>query len=109
MKLIVAIVQLDDASPVVGALSEERLSATIVEARGGFLHEGVAAILIGLDDRLVSRALTILGRYCKLRRTVLPDEFHEHGLQEWPMPEVITAEVGGATAFVLPVVRFERF
>ena len=108
MKLIIAIVQLDDAGPVVGALTEERISATIIEARGGFLREGVAAIMIGLDDRLVPRALTILGRYCQVRRTVLPDEL-QHGLQEWPLPEVVTAEVGGATAFVLPVVRFERF
>lgn len=108
MKLIVAIVQLDDAPPVVSALAEERISATIIEARGGFLREGVGAILIGLEDRLVSRALTILGRYCQVRRTVLPDEF-THELQEWALPEVVTAEVGGATAFVLPVVRFEQF
>jgi uncharacterized protein YaaQ len=108
MKLIVAIVQLDDAPPVVSALTEERISATIIEAHGGFLRDGVAAILIGLDDRLVSRALAILGRYCQVRRTVLPDEF-PHELQEWALPEVMTAEVGGATAFVLPVVRFERF
>lgn len=108
MKLIVAIVQLDDAPPTLDALAGERIGVTLIEARGGFLRDGVAALLIGLDDHLVSRAMTLLGRHCRARRTVVPDDL-PRALQEWALPEVTTAEIGGATTFTLPVVRFEQF
>jgi uncharacterized protein YaaQ len=108
LKLIVAIVGRDDAAPVVGALIAEGMSATMIEARGGFLREGVAALLIGLDDRHVGRALTILARHCRTRRAIVPDEM-PYAFRETVLPEVVTVEVGGATAFVLPVERFERF
>lgn len=108
MKLIVAIVQLDDADPVVGALTAERISATLIEARGGLLRDGVAAILIGLDDARVPHALAILDRQCQTRRAIVPEQFATT-LREWPVAELATVEVGGATAFVLPVARFVRF
>ncbi len=108
MKLIVALVQIDDADPVVRALTAERISATIIEARGGFLREGVAAILIGLDDGRVRHALTLLDRHCQTRRAILPEHFPATP-RDWPLAEVATVEIGGTTAFVLPVARFERF
>ena len=108
MKLIVALVQLDDADPVVGALTAERISATIVEARGGFLHEGVAAILIGLDDGQVPHALTLLDRYCQSRRALAPEQFPSIE-RDWPLADIATVELGGATTFIVPVARFERF
>ena len=108
MKLIVAIVQLDDADPVLAALSAERINATLVEARGGLLREGFAAILIGLDDARVSHALAIVDRQCQTRRTILPDQFATT-LREWPTAEGATVEVGGATAFIVPVSRFVQF
>jgi uncharacterized protein YaaQ len=108
MKLIIAIVQLDDVGPVLTALSEDRISATLVEARGGLLRDGFAAILIGLDNDHVQHALTILDRHCQTRRTILPDQFTTT-LREWPLAEMSTVEVGGATAFILPVSRFHRF
>ena len=108
MKLIVAIVQLDDADPVLAALSEERINGTLVEARGGLLRDGFAAILIGLDAERVPHALAILDRHCQTRRTILPDQFATT-LREWPVAEMTTVEIGGATAFILPVSRFVRF
>lgn len=108
MKLIVAIVQLDDADPVLAALSAARISATLVEARGGLLRDGFAAILIGLDAARVSHALAILDRHCQTRRTILSDQYATT-LREWPVAELTTVETGGATAFILPVARFVRF
>jgi uncharacterized protein YaaQ len=110
MKLLVAILGRDDASTAVEALTRERLSATLVNARGGFLREGVAAILAGLDDQAVSHALAILRRHCQRRTTMLPDELRGMA-QDWPfpVPEDVEVETGGATVFILNVVRFERF
>lgn len=108
MKLIVAIVQLDDADPVVAALTAERISATIIEARGGLLREGFAAILIGLDDTRLPHALALLDRQCQTRRVLVPDELATT-LRDWPIGELATVEVGGATAFILPVARFAQF
>ena len=108
MKLLVAIVGRDDAAPVVEAFTQEGLSATLIGAQGGFLREGNAAILVGIDDRLVPRAFRLLQTYCRRRTTVLPADLGG-AMQEWATPEVVEVEVGGAVVFVLPVARFERF
>ncbi len=108
MRLIVALIQIDDADPVVHALAADQISATIIEARGGLLREGVAAILIGLDDARVGHALMILEQYCQTRRTMLPDQLEE-SLGAWPSVELATVEVGGTTAFILPVQQFYQF
>ena len=107
MKLLVAIVGRDDAAPVVEAFARERLPATVIETRGGLLREGSAAILAGVDDRLVPRALGLLGRHCRRRTTVMPVEIHG-AMQEWSLPDIVPVETGGATVFILPVARFER-
>lgn len=108
MKLLVAIVGRDDASPVLEAFTRERLSATLIETRGGFLREGNAAIVAGLDDHAVHRALRLIDTHCRRRTTMLPTDIRG-AMQEWSMAEVVEVEVGGAVVFVLAVARFERF
>lgn len=108
MKLLIAIVGRDDAAPVVEAFTQEGLSATLIGAQGGFLREGNAAILAGLEDRLLPRAFRLLQNYCRRRTTILPSDLGG-AMQEWSVPEVVQVEVGGAVVFVLPVAHFERF
>lgn len=107
MKLLVAVVAREDVSPLIDAFVEEHLPATVIEARGGILHEGVAAILAGLDERQLRRAMVLLDTHCRRRTTMLPTEL-PGGIPEWGLADLLPVETGGATVFVLPVVRHER-
>lgn len=108
MKLLVAIVGQEDAPPVLEAFVEEALPATVIEARGGFLRLGNAAILAGLEDRAIHRALTLIDTHCRRRTTLLPTDLPT-GMPELVMADLTPVETGGATVFVLPIVRYERF
>ena len=109
MKLVVAVVQEDDAAPLLEALVAARLRATRIASSGGFLREGSVTLLIGVEDGLVPQALGVLDRYCRRRTTTLPPALR--GVpDEWVLPdtEQVAVEVGGAVVFILNVVRFEQ-
>ena len=109
MKLIMSIVNSDDARPLLEVLSREGHRATIVSTTGGFLREGNSTILVGVEDDLVQPVLDIIRENCHTRTqhvNPLPPVM-EPG--EMYLPTPIEVEVGGATVFVIDVDRFERY
>jgi uncharacterized protein YaaQ len=108
MKLVTAIVHAEDAGELVDALLEKEYRATRLNSSGGFLKQGNATILIGVDDDQVDAVLELISANCHARKQFVnpmppimePGEFY--------MPYPVEVEVGGATVFVLPVERFER-
>jgi len=108
MKLVVAIVHTEDAGTLVDALLEKEFRATRFNSSGGFLKQGNATILVGVEDAQVDDVLGIVTASCHARKQFVnpmppimePGEFY--------MPYPVEVEVGGATVFVLPVERFER-
>jgi uncharacterized protein YaaQ len=108
MKLITAIVHNEDASTLVDALLEKEYRATRFNSSGGFLKQGNATILVGVEDDQVDAVLELISANCHSRKQFVnpmppimePGEFY--------MPYPVEVEVGGATVFVLPVERFER-
>ena len=108
MKLVTAIVHNEDAGDLVEALLEKEFRATRLHSSGGFLKQGNATILVGVEDDQVDQLLQIVSASCHARRQFVnpmppimePGEFY--------MPYPVEVEVGGATVFVLPVERFER-
>lgn len=109
MKLILSIVNSDDARPLVDVLSREGHQATMISTTGGFLREGNSTIIIGVEDDLVQSVLDIIKDNCHTRNQFvnpLPP-IMEPG--ELYMPSPIEVQVGGATVFVLNVECFERF
>jgi uncharacterized protein YaaQ len=108
MKLVMAIVHNEDASTLVDALLEREFRATRLNSSGGFLKQGNATILVGVEDDQVDAALEIVSANCHSRKQFVdpmppimePGEFY--------MPYPVEVEVGGATVFVLPIERFER-
>ena len=109
MKLILSIVNSDDARPLLEVLSREGQRATMVSTTGGFLREGNSTILIGVEDAQMDAVLSIIKENCQSRKQFvnpLPP-IMEPG--ELYMPAPVEIEVGGATVFVLDVERFERF
>ena len=108
MKLVTAVVHNEDAAGLVDALLEKEYRATRVNSSGGFLKQGNATILVGVEDNQVDAVLELISANCHSRKQFVnpmppimePGEFY--------MPYPVEVEVGGATVFVLPVERFER-
>jgi len=108
MKLVIAIVQGEDAGQTVEALHAAGLSVTRLASSGGFLQQGNATLLIGVDDDRVEQVLTLVRSNCRERNrymTPMPPMV-EPGEVLLPFP--VEVQVGGATVFVLDVERYER-
>ncbi len=109
MKLILSIVNHDDARGLLDALMHKGYQATMISTTGGFLREGNATILVGTDDDKVDEALAMIKENCHTRTQYvnpLPP-IMEPG--ELYIPTPVEVEVGGATVFVLSVERAEKF
>lgn len=106
MKLLLAIINSDDAPRVIDELMKEHYSITKLATTGGFLKAGNVTILIGLEEERVEHAMEIIRTYSSTRKQMIPTTA-ELGMGFYPtMP--VQVDVGGATIFVLPVDRFEK-
>jgi uncharacterized protein YaaQ len=108
MKLVVAIVQGEDAGQTVQALGEAGLSVTKLASSGGFLQQGNATLLVGVDDDRVEQVRTVVRANCRERSRYLTPmpPMVEPGEMFIPFP--VEVQVGGATIFVLDVAQFEK-
>lgn len=106
MKLIIAIINYDDAGAVVQNLSKSGFSSTRLSTTGGFLLAGNVTLLIGVEAEQVQQVVDIIRRHSHSRRQLMPAITEmSHGFMP-VMPVEVT--VGGATLFVVDVERFER-
>jgi uncharacterized protein YaaQ len=108
MKLVVAIVQGEDAGQTVQALSEAGISVTKLASSGGFLQQGNATLLIGIEDERVEQVLDLVRTNCRERNRYLTPMPPMVEPGEVFMPFPVEVQVGGATIFVLNVEQFER-
>src|SRR3989304_4865789 len=108
MKLILAIIQKDDAGMLVDALTKREYRATRINTAGGFLKESNATILVGVSDDQVDDVLSVIKANCQVRtKQVNPlPPIMEPG--EFYVPYPVDIEVGGATVFVLDVLDYKR-
>jgi uncharacterized protein YaaQ len=108
VKLVVAIVNPEDAGPLVDGLLERDFRATRLHSSGGFLKQSNATVLLGVEDDAIDEVLEIIREHCHSRTQLVnpmppilePGEFF--------LPYPLEVEVGGATVFVVPVERLER-
>lgn len=68
MKLIIAIVQDEDASRLVNQLMKAGIGVTKLATTGGFLRAGNTTLLIGVDDAKLQGTLDIIEKVCKSRK-----------------------------------------
>lgn len=108
MKLVVAVVQGEDAHKAVAALTDKGISSTRITSSGGFLQQGNVTLLIGLEDAQVPDALEIIRENCHERSRYLTPvpPLAEPG--EFFMAYPVEVQVGGATVFVMTVDSFEK-
>lgn len=101
MKLVLAIVQHQDAAMLVDALMEQGYRVTRLSSEGGFLREGNATLMLSVEDHQVDHAISVVREHCSTRaRYVSPmPPIAESG--EFYPPAPLEVQVGGATIFVL--------
>jgi len=99
MKLLMVIVQNEDAAAAMAALVNAGLRVTRLASTGGLLGRGSTTLISGLDEADVGRAVDALSEVCQAREVQVA---HGH-------PLFSTAErirMGGAVGFVVDVERF---
>ena len=106
MKLIFAIVNKDDSSKVLSALTKERFSVTKLATTGGFLMSGNTTFMICTDDEKVPQAIDIIKQNSKKRKQMVPsaDTYSLGSYSLFP----VEVTIGGATIFVTNVEHFEK-
>jgi uncharacterized protein YaaQ len=108
MKLVMSIVNHDDAGSLVSALNRAGFRATTIGTTGGFLRQGNATIFVGTDDEKVPEVLALIRKNCHTRQQFvnpLPPVM-EPG--EMYIPTPVEVQIGGATVFVLDVIQYEQ-
>ncbi len=108
MKLVLAIVNKDDAEKTVSALTKEDFRATRIDSVGGFLKEKNAIILVGTEPKQVGAVLKIVGTSAKSHKETLTPTPTMGGPGDFYMADPVEVAVGGATVFVLDVDQFKR-
>ena len=106
MKLIIAIVQDDDAGDLIDIITEEGFRVTKLATTGGFLKSGNTTLMIGIEIDKVDKVLKIIDDVCKTREQIVTSPSPVAGSTGVYVPYPVEVEVGGATIFVVDVDRF---
>jgi uncharacterized protein YaaQ len=94
-KLIIAVVQNEDADAVVDALLEDEFRATRLASTGGFLRRGNTTLMIGAEEEQVDQVLGLIKQ-------------HAHaGAQAQTQTQQQSAPAA-ATVFVLDLEEYQR-
>lgn len=107
MKLVVAIINSDDANAVMSNLTKNGYSATKLSTSGGFLRAGNVTLLIGVENKKVDEVVDLIGEFSSQRKKITQvSNTYIGDTMLTSMPVEIT--VGGATVFVLDVEQFYK-
>jgi uncharacterized protein YaaQ len=101
-RLVVAIVQVDDAPALADALTADGFGATRIDAAGGFLRRTSAVLLVATAEERLPALYRHVRATCRERVVPwvppLPDPIVGSAL-----PPVVDVPVGGAVVLVLPI------
>ena len=107
MKLMLAIINNDDAASVAAALTQGGFTITKLSTTGGFLQAGNTTLLIGAEEADVDRARDIIRKESFTRQKKVPTSA-SFGRGLAPGDQQVETTVGGTTVFVLNVESFEK-
>lgn len=108
MKLLITIIHERDRTRVGDALLTAGYKFTRISTTGGFLRDGNATLLIGVEDEDVETVMGLIRDSCKTREQYVslpPPDVMPAGTF---IPNPVKVSVGGAVVFVIDVERFER-
>lgn len=108
MKLVLAIVQDDDALDLIEELNDKGFRVTKLATTGGFLKSGNTTLMIGVEIDKVDIVINIIEEVCKRRKQVVSTQPGLSGESGMYMPFPLEVEVGGSTVFVIDVDKFVK-
>jgi uncharacterized protein YaaQ len=109
MKLIVSIVNKDDAVPLLATLVTNGYRVTTSKTAGGFLRKENVTLFTGVEDDQVEDVVRLIQDNCHTRTQrvgSLPPLMESGELYVLDSTEEV--EVGGAVTFVLDVTQFSK-
>lgn len=104
MKLIVLIIDDQDADQVISALTVHHFRVTRVSSTGGLISPGNSTLLIGVEDEHVSQISKLISENAARRLKAVPYAYPGAA----PMYSVVEVGVGGFQSFVLDIDHFEQ-
>ena len=111
-KLILAILQEDDYDAVVTALNQEHFFVTRLSSSGGFLRRKNITIMIGVQEEDREKVIRILRENASKRKQTIRKMpitlAGAHGLEAGAAIPV-EIDVGGVTAFTIPLDSIEKY
>ena len=108
MKLVLAIVQDEDAFHVMDLLIEKEFQLTKLASTGGFLRAGFTTLVCGVKEERVPELIELIEKKCKSRKQITSVNTTHMNVSESYVPYPVEVTVGGATIFVLNVEDFKR-
>jgi uncharacterized protein YaaQ len=106
MKMVLAIVQADDAPKLMEKLVQSGHRVTRVATTGGWLRRENVTLLMGVEDEQIDEVLLILRNGGQHRTAYVSMPMEMTGTVN---AQVLEVEVGGATVFVLNVEEFKHY
>ena len=97
MKLIIAIVQDEDAGKLMTSLMNEGFSVTKLATTGGFLKAGNTTLITGVEAVKLDKALEIIEKICKARKQISTAPSPVSNSSGGYLPFPVEVVVGGAT------------
>lgn len=107
MKLVIGIVNNDDAGNLLNEITKASFQATKLSTSGGFLRTGNVTVLVGVEDEKVNDVIDVFKSCCSRRThltTTTPPFLGEGFISATP----VEVTVGGATIFVVDVEQFMK-
>jgi uncharacterized protein YaaQ len=110
MKMVMAIIDREEAARVLEALIAGGYTATFNDSHGGFLRQSKDTLFIGVERDKVGDVLTIIQNNCRSHVESRESEAEtEDGAAPRVVPRRTFAQVGSAAVFVWDVDRFETY
>ena len=102
MKLVIGIINSDDANDLLSEITKASFQATKLSTSGGFLKMGNVTVLVGVEDDQVDEVVEIFKSCCSRRTQMIPAASHYMG-EGFMSAAPVQVTIGGATLFVVDV------
>ncbi|MBQ7116419.1 MAG: cyclic-di-AMP receptor [Clostridia bacterium] len=102
MKLVIGIINSDDANDLLSEITKASFQATKLSTSGGFLKMGNVTVLVGVEDEKVDEVVGIFKNCCSRRTQMIPTAPPYLG-EGFVSAAPVQVTIGGATLFIIDV------
>ena len=102
MKLVIGIINSDDANDLLAEITKASFQATKLSTSGGFLKLGNVTVLVGVEDERVDEVVEIFRSCCSRRTQMIPSTPPYMG-EGFVSAAPVQVTIGGATLFIIDV------